>query len=206
LNILIVTLYHLRPSWYLLPHLQQNIARTLPDYASKCFEVPEGPFGIFGCPSPPLRLIFLGNLLRLNSVQTVNTYQLAIHIGGSHRVLVPSSHSHPTPDRPLILYAYSESPFARRNIEFFIAHGLHDAADFVFIFNGLTDASALLPDRPNIQHVQRNNTCYDLGAHAEVLIKDGLWKRYTRFILMNSSIRGPFIPYVSIFFAFKLSS
>src|ERR1700730_3704626 len=39
-------------------------------------------------------------------------------------------------DRPLVLYAYFETPSARENLEFFIAHGLHAAADFVFILNG----------------------------------------------------------------------
>lgn len=97
-------------------------------------------------------------------------------------------------DRPLITYVYSESPAARRNLEFFLAHGLHAAADFVFIFNGETDADALLPDAPGVRSVRRENTCYDLGSHAEVLLKDGLWRRYGRFILMNSSVRGPFMP------------
>jgi hypothetical protein len=105
--------------------------------------------------------------------------------------------SHYSPDRPLILYAYSESPSARLNIAFFIAHGLHTGADFIFIFNGETDVTQLVPDWPNIQTVKRENTCYDLGAYGEVLTKDGLWKRYSRFIMLNASIRGPFIPYWS---------
>lgn len=89
---------------------------------------------------------------------------------------------------------YSESKEARRNLQFFIAHGLHAAADFVFIFNGETDADSLVPDAPGIRSVRRPNTCYDLGSHAEVLSKDDLWRRYSRFILMNASVRGPFMP------------
>lgn len=99
-----------------------------------------------------------------------------------------------TIDRPLVTYVYSESEESRRNFEFFIAHGLHSQADFIFIFNGETNAPNLLPDVPEIGIVRRNNTCYDLGAHAEVLNKDDLWKRYKKFILMNSSVRGPFMP------------
>lgn len=51
--------------------------------------------------------------------------------------------------------------------------------------------------------MKRENTCFDLGAHAEVLNKQGengqaaLKHRYKRFILMNASIRGPFVPHWS---------
>lgn len=97
-------------------------------------------------------------------------------------------------DRPLILYAYSETPNARSNLIFFLAHGLHQSADFVFIINGESDATSLIPEQPYITIVKRPNDCYDLGAHAEVLIKDDLYKKHKRFILMNASIRGPFLP------------
>jgi hypothetical protein len=97
--------------------------------------------------------------------------------------------------RPLILYAYFETENARRNLEFFIAHALHDAADFIFILNGETNATDLLPKTPNIRYLHRANDCYDLGAYAEVLLKDDLYKKYQRFIMMNASIRGPFLPY-----------
>lgn len=97
-------------------------------------------------------------------------------------------------EHPLVTYVYSESEESRQNLKFFIDHGLHGQADFVFIFNGETDAPDLLPDVPEIRYVRRNNTCYDLGAHAEVLTDGDLWKRYNKFILMNSSVRGPFMP------------
>ncbi|OBT98977.2 hypothetical protein VE01_02358 [Pseudogymnoascus verrucosus] len=144
-----------------------------------------------------------------------------------------------TPDdqRPLITYAYYESPFARANLKFFVDHALHDAADFIFILNGETDADKtiifadsdvpedlrdLIPrrDKKNIFVKKRPNTCFDLGAHNEVLNsvlggegwigKDGpiaepkgmvsagdnmlLRNKYKRYILMNASIRGPFVP------------
>lgn len=97
-------------------------------------------------------------------------------------------------EHPLVTYVYSESEESRRNLKFFIAHGLHAQADFIFIFNGETDAPDLLPDVPEVRYVRRNNTCYDLGAHAEVLTDGDLWKRYNKFILMNPSVRGPFMP------------
>ncbi|KAK3681571.1 hypothetical protein B0T22DRAFT_298519 [Podospora appendiculata] len=97
-------------------------------------------------------------------------------------------------DRPLIVYAYAESDAARVNLEFFLAKGLHGAADFVFIFNGQTTATTLVPNLPNIRVVERANTCFDLGAIGEVLREGDLWKKYKRFITMNASIRGPFLP------------
>lgn len=96
--------------------------------------------------------------------------------------------------RPLVLYTYAESPNARANLEFFIAKGVHGAADFIFVFNGETDATELIPYQPNLKIIKRENKCFDLGTIGEVLMKDGLWKNYKRFITLNASIRGPFFP------------
>ncbi|KAL2075962.1 hypothetical protein VTL71DRAFT_905 [Oculimacula yallundae] len=107
------------------------------------------------------------------------------------------------PDVPLVTYVYVESGYARINLKFFVDHGLHAAADFIFILNGDTDADALIPrDRPNVKVIRRKNTCYDLGSHWEILIarKRGgkaLRDTYKRFIMMNASIRGPFVPHWS---------
>lgn len=79
-------------------------------------------------------------------------------------------------------------------MEFFLKKGLHNKTDFVFIFNGNTTAKELVPDRDNIRVVERENHCFDLGAMGEVLREDDLWKNYKRFITMNASIRGPFLP------------
>ena len=62
------------------------------------------------------------------------------------------------------------------------------------MFNGETDAVSLVPEQPNIRVIQRENKCFDLGGMGEVLRKDDLWKRYKRFITMNASIKGPFLP------------
>ncbi|KAI1379563.1 hypothetical protein F4677DRAFT_409685 [Hypoxylon crocopeplum] len=101
------------------------------------------------------------------------------------------------PDPPLILYAYKESENARENIKFFLDQGLHGSADFIFILNGETDIADLIPRENNIRVIQRPNSCFDLGAFGEVLRKGALWKKYKRFITMNASIRGPFLPYYS---------
>lgn len=97
-------------------------------------------------------------------------------------------------DRPLVLYAYADSPNALENLQFFLKRGLHARADFVFIFNGETEAYKFVPNLENVKIVHRNNTCYDMGALGEVLAKDRLWQNYKRFITLNASIRGPFLP------------
>ncbi|KAI0115111.1 hypothetical protein F4814DRAFT_459949 [Daldinia grandis] len=118
--------------------------------------------------------------------------------------LTSTSGAHPLTKLPvvdstrlLITYAYTESPTARESLMFFVEHGLHGSADFIFILNGATTAANLIPNKANIQVISRPNECFDLGAHGEVLRKNGLWKKYNRFIMLSSSIRGPFIPYWS---------
>lgn len=94
-----------------------------------------------------------------------------------------------------MLYVYAESNTARENLQYFLAKGIHGAADFIFVFNGATDAKDLVPtSHGNIRVIERGNTCFDLGSMGEVLRQDDLWKRYKRFITMNASIRGPFLP------------
>ncbi|CAK7224278.1 hypothetical protein SCUCBS95973_005462 [Sporothrix curviconia] len=97
----------------------------------------------------------------------------------------------------LIAYVYSESSFGRDNIHFFLQMAMHEAADFIFIFNGEVSVRDSIPDWPNVRVVQRNNTCYDMGALGEVMRTDDLWKNYKKFISINSSLRGPYIPYWS---------
>ncbi|KAL8956153.1 MAG: hypothetical protein Q9183_006396, partial [Haloplaca sp. 2 TL-2023] len=101
----------------------------------------------------------------------------------------------------LIIYTYYETENAKRNAEFFIRHGLHDSADFIFIMNGQeSNLEYLLPkDAPNVRIVRRHeNRCFDLGASGEVLRSMGdALHRYDKFILLNASIRGPFVPHWS---------
>ncbi|MCJ1341708.1 hypothetical protein MMC09_007005 [Bachmanniomyces sp. S44760] len=112
---------------------------------------------------------------------------------------VSSIHIQVTNDRVLVSYVYYETKNARANFLYFIEHGLHDGADFLIILNGDTTVQEKIPVKTNIKVIARENKCFDLGTHAEVF-KDkklNLVNKYKRFILMNSSIRGPFLPYWS---------
>lgn len=116
------------------------------------------------------------------------------------------------PWRTLVLYAFSDTPDAHTNLRYFLKQGLHASADFIFILNGIDNETAaefqIPDDASNIRTVLRPNTCFDIGAYGEVLrspeqwTKVGwgpahipLWRRYRRFIMMNSSVRGPFLPH-----------
>lgn len=96
--------------------------------------------------------------------------------------------------RPLVLYAYAESATARADLEFFVAKGLNAAADFIFIFNGNTSATQLIPERDNIRIIERENRCFDLGVIGRILRGEDLVRKYRRFITLNASIRGSFLP------------
>ncbi|KAI0841243.1 hypothetical protein F5Y06DRAFT_285402 [Hypoxylon sp. FL0890] len=95
-------------------------------------------------------------------------------------------------DPTLIVYAYKKHENARENFKFFAEQGIRGYADVVFILNGGTDVADLIPKRDIIL---RSNICVDLGTFGKVLREGGLWKRYKRFITMNVSLRGPFIPF-----------
>lgn len=98
-------------------------------------------------------------------------------------------------DRPLVLYAYAHNDNALTNLRFFLERALHARADFIFIFNGESDAANLVPVHlENVRVVTRPNACFDLGAFGDVLSQDSLWLKYKRFITLNASIRGPFLP------------
>ncbi|CAD0097090.1 unnamed protein product, partial [Aureobasidium mustum] len=94
----------------------------------------------------------------------------------------------------LILYTYHETSEALKNLNFFLKHALHNKADFIFIMNG--EYTINIPDLPNVKVIDRPNTCYDLGAYGEVLRANDslLATKYSRFIMINASLRGPFLP------------
>ncbi|KAI1105897.1 hypothetical protein F4804DRAFT_89771 [Jackrogersella minutella] len=114
-----------------------------------------------------------------------------------HNTLSTHQNLPDNPTRPLITYVYTESLGARDNLKFFIDNALHGGADFIFILNGPNDVLDLVPDEPNIGVVSQSSKHFDLSAHGDVLRRDGLWKMYTRFIILSSDIRGPFLPYWS---------
>lgn len=109
-----------------------------------------------------------------------------------------SSFSFPKPGNDLlVIYVYHETANALVNAQFFISHGLHANADFIFVLNGANTLKDIIPVHlANVQYRERDNSCFDLGTYGVVLNEnDGAnVRRYKRFVLMNASVRGPFVP------------
>jgi len=95
--------------------------------------------------------------------------------------------------KSLVLYAYYETALSKSNLLFFLRHGiLHPSrADFVFIVNGAH--SVAFPFLPNVFVFLRNNTCFDIGSYG-IAYDKYFQSAYRFFILMNGSVRGPFLP------------
>lgn len=96
----------------------------------------------------------------------------------------------------LILYATHE---ISDNLLFFCRNGYieQDNHDFIFIFNNPTLKINFLSKKPNVRVINRVNIGIDFGAWTETLLKSEnnklLYQNYDYFILINSTIRGPFL-------------
>lgn len=109
--------------------------------------------------------------------------------------------------RTLVIYVFHDSnDWYRENLKFFVrvALGRHDGedVDYIFVINGETqlDVENLLSKTRaqksgRTRVISRENTCLDGGTIGFVLSKDpGIETRYRYFVLINSSVRGPFLP------------
>ncbi|KAK4537662.1 hypothetical protein CDCA_CDCA13G3687 [Cyanidium caldarium] len=121
-------------------------------------------------------------------------------------VLLPPAILDPTsavPTLRAVSYAYTErTAHDVRNLEFFLRHGLYNASDvhFYLVVNGerCTPCDSISPEiLPPERIFYRTNTGYDFGAHGflvERLERTGQLSRYRYLFLINSSVRGPFVP------------
>lgn len=89
------------------------------------------------------------------------------------------------------------------NLIFFCRNGYIDDAkyDYIFIFNNPCLKLEFSIDKPNIKIMTRENIGYDFGGWTHVLFSDDsdnkdrrLYEKYDYFILLNSTVRGPFLP------------
>ena len=100
----------------------------------------------------------------------------------------------------LVVYHYYEHQPHHDNFLFFLKHGVHGAADFVFVLNGDVSKAinASLPEHlSNVRVIRRDNTCYDMGSYGVVLNQldaEGRLAQYKAIVLMNASVIGPIVP------------
>jgi hypothetical protein len=66
--------------------------------------------------------------------------------------------------------------------------------DFILISNNKNNIidDILLPD--NVKILYRDNIGYDFGGWSDALLTNNLYENYDKFIFVNSSVAGPFIP------------
>lgn len=67
-----------------------------------------------------------------------------------------------------------------------------DDVDFYLIPCGLDISSVQIPDYVKV--IKRRNQGYDFGAWSDAILDNDLYKDYTHFIFINSSVSGPFTP------------
>lgn len=94
------------------------------------------------------------------------------------------------PEKILVLYAFhSVNDRVRNFIKNAIFYDKH--IDFIVISNNL-HAKITVPSY--VKTMYRKNIGYDFGAWSEGLLTDTLYKNYDKFIFVNSSVDGPYLP------------
>lgn len=139
----------------------------------------------------------------------------AAHADGPIRVGHGARHR-PLP-KTLVFYVHAAQPMARSNLLYFLEHGVHpgDGASYYFVLQSnftttssclapfsvaplsITEEFGVLPSNlpTNVRYVVHENDCYDLGTFGW-FIQCGYadMTMYKYFIILNSSVRGPFLP------------
>lgn len=89
--------------------------------------------------------------------------------------------------RTLCIYTAHEHGY---NVDFFIKHGLivDPQIDFLFVLNSPT------MKLEGVEVINRENIGMDFGAWSHGLLTNDRYKDYDLFVLINSSVRGPFLP------------
>jgi hypothetical protein len=91
----------------------------------------------------------------------------------------------------LVLYVYH---IYNERVEQFINKCIFkdDSVDFIVISNDKNNDPLCLPDY--VKTFYRDNIGYDFGGWSDALLTDNLYENYDKFIFVNSSVIGPFIP------------
>jgi lipopolysaccharide biosynthesis protein len=92
--------------------------------------------------------------------------------------------------KTLVLYVFH---VVNNRVQHFINNCIFDDknVDFIIISNN-KDNKFIVPN--GVKVLLRDNVGYDFGGWSEALLVDDLYKNYDKFIFVNSSVIGPFIP------------
>lgn len=93
--------------------------------------------------------------------------------------------------KTLVIYVFHQF---NQNVEFFLKFGVFQdpSTDFLFVINSLTEKIPQPP--PYARVVNRENVGHDFGGWSHGLFLDDNHKKYQSFVLLNSTVRGPFLP------------
>lgn len=99
----------------------------------------------------------------------------------------------------VIIYIFSNTdPEYINNLRFFATFGISegDGCDYFIVIQDSNEETLELPILPKNAHYLRHpNKCYDWGTIGWAIESGQVdLEKYTYFIFMNSSVRGPFIP------------
>lgn len=89
-----------------------------------------------------------------------------------------------------VCLSYYETKSSKVNLQFFLEHAIVPDADYVVIINGFR-CTVALPS--GITVLRRDNTGGDFGAWGSALALIDI-SMYTHFVLLNDTVRGPFLP------------
>jgi hypothetical protein len=92
--------------------------------------------------------------------------------------------------KTLVLYVFHE---LNDRVNNFIKNAifLDPEIDFLVINNG-SQNEPILPD--HVIYFKSDNTGFDFGGWSKGLLYNGLYKDYSKFIFVNSSVSGPYLP------------
>ena len=97
--------------------------------------------------------------------------------------------------KTLILYTFN---VYNKNVSYFIKNGLFESKshDFVIIYNSDNDIDICIDIPSYVKMYKRSNTGYDFGAYSDYILSnlDFINIHYNKFIFLNCSCIGPFIP------------
>ena len=91
--------------------------------------------------------------------------------------------------KTLVLYVFHEY---NKRVKHFLHHCLFKDknTDFMIISNNKEYTLQI----PNVMSLVRNNVGYDFGGWSEALLTHQLYRKYDKFIFVNSSVMGPYLP------------
>jgi len=99
--------------------------------------------------------------------------------------------------KTLITFIHFDRPrdcIYRENLDFFLKLGLTDCKNhhFNFVINSETGGGQI-PTKSNVSVIKGHNQGYDFGGYKQSI--DSVdWESFDRFIFINDTCRGPFIP------------